>query len=477
MKQSETISKANALQYAIVDIETTGGHASGSGITEIAILIHDGLKVVDRFESLINPQMPIPKHIQALTGIDDQMVRSAPTFGELAKLVFELLNGRIFVAHHVNFDYSFIKHYLERAGYSFIAAKLCTVRMSRKIRPGLPSYSLGRLCDSMGIPIVSRHRAGGDAQATAILFSKLLEWDTQGVCADMLRKTSKHQQLPPHLPKEQFDSLPGSPGVYYFKDSHGKVIYVGKANNIRNRVASHFSGHNPNPQRQHFLRHIHSVTYERCGTELMALLLEAAEIKRLWPAYNLALKRFEPKYALYVYEDQQGYIRLAIGKYGKYQTCAQVFHRHLDAVRLLHALIKEFDLETRFCSFGGQETPRVDCDMTLRRRSPEEHNLLLRRALETLNQRSASYIIADRGREEREMSCIWVENGSLYGMGYVAVDGDGPANAEELKASLVRYASTHYMMQLISSYAEKHPEKVHSMEKLSTSPLFKTALP
>src|SRR5690606_31430342 len=110
--------------------------------------------------------------------------------------------------------------------YPLDVRRLCTVRMSRKLRPGLPSYSLGRLCDALGIPISNRHRAAGDAEATAILFGQLIRWDTAGMIAEMLKKTSKHQQLPPNLPKEQFDALPNGPGVYYFRDKAGKAIYV-----------------------------------------------------------------------------------------------------------------------------------------------------------------------------------------------------------------------------------------------------------
>src|SRR5690606_30538945 len=194
--------------YAIVDIETTGGYASGSGITEVAVRIHDGQKVIERFESLINPQCPILLSLQALTGITPEMVVDSPIFSALAPRIFELLNGRVFVAHNVNFDYSFLKHHLELAGFTLGTQKLCTVRLSRKIRPGLSSYSLGRLCDTLSIPINNRHRAAGDAEATAILFGKLLEWDIDGHIGSMLKKKSKHQQLPPNLPKEQFDALP-----------------------------------------------------------------------------------------------------------------------------------------------------------------------------------------------------------------------------------------------------------------------------
>lgn len=454
-------------QYAIVDIETTGGYAAGSGITEIAILIHDGQQVIERFESLIDPQRPIPLAIQAMTGITDDMVAGSPTFGELASRVYELLDGRIFVAHNVNFDYSFVKHHLDIAGYRFAVPKLCTVRMSRKIRPGLSSYSLGKLCDTLGVPISNRHRAGGDADATAILFGRLLEWDADGIIVEMLKKTSKHQQLPPNLPKEQFDTLPHGAGVYYFRDKGGKVIYVGKARDIHSRIAQHFTGHNPNPQRQHFLRHIHSITHQRCGTELMALLLEAVDIQRLWPIYNRALKRFEPKYALYAYEDGGGYLRLAVGKYGKLLQHIHVFHRQIDAINLLHQLIKEFDLRPELCVFGITSTGTMN-PLTLHRLrtstagveiSRGAHNLRVRRALKQLTQNLPTFAIFDQGRNEDETSCIWVENGKFHGMGYVGHHSD-TASFEDIKEALTRYPSTHYMMQLIYSYADKHPQKV-----------------
>lgn len=432
-----------------MDIETTGGYAAGSGITEIAILIHDGERVIDRYASLINPHRPIPLSIQALTGITDELVADSPSFGDVASRVYKLLMGCVFVAHNVNFDYSFVKHHLATAGYPFDAPKLCTVRMSRKLRPGLPSYSLGKLCDALGVPINNRHRAGGDAEATAILFGRLMQWDTDGIIAEMLKKTSKHRQLPPNLPKEQFDALPQGAGVYYFHNKGGKVIYVGKARNIRKRISQHFAGHSPQPQRQHFLRHIHAVTYKRCGTELMALLLEAAEIQRLWPTYNRALKRFEPKYALYVYEDCSGYLRLAVGKYGKHQNHVHVFHRLPDAYNLLHRLVREFDLHPRICGIDNPGLPP----------SPEIHNPRVRDALGHLAQQLPTFAIFGKGRDDDEVSCIWVEQGKLYGLGYISHHAD-IAVPDAVKGSLTRYPSNHYMMQLIDNYAQQHPSAV-----------------
>ena len=133
--------------YAVVDIETTGGFASGNGITEIAIIVHDGSTVVDRYETLVNPMQEIPSHIEALTGISNEMVQTAPTFDLVAEKIYDLLNDKIFVAHNVNFDFSFVRYQLGLAGYQLESKKLCTVRMSRKIIPGHRSYSLGKLCN------------------------------------------------------------------------------------------------------------------------------------------------------------------------------------------------------------------------------------------------------------------------------------------------------------------------------------------
>jgi DNA polymerase-3 subunit epsilon len=160
--------------YAIVDIETTGGQVISNGITEIAIIIYDGERVVQHFHTLVNPQQAIPSFITNLTGISNAMVASAPTFAEIAENVYELLREMIFVAHNVSFDYSFIYHQLKQEGFILDTQKLCTIKLCRKVFPGLSSYSLGNLCHSLGIAIADRHRAIGDAKATTLVFEKLM---------------------------------------------------------------------------------------------------------------------------------------------------------------------------------------------------------------------------------------------------------------------------------------------------------------
>ncbi|SEN35533.1 DNA polymerase-3 subunit epsilon [bacterium A37T11] len=451
-------------EYAIVDIETTGSYPSGCGMTEIAIVIYNGCEVIERYETLINPFQSIPLSIQALTGITDTMVQHSPPFAHIADKVYSLLKGRIFVAHNVNFDYSFVRHQLQKEGYSWTAPKLCTVRLSRKIRPGLRSYSLGKLCEVLGIAIFQRHRAGGDADATAILFGLLLKWDKGGHIQEMLKRTSKDQQLPPNLSKEEVDVLPESPGVYYFKDRAGKVLYVGKALNLRKRVISHFAGFNEKPQRQNFLRNIYHVDYELCGTELMALILESIEIKRLWPPYNRALKGLEPKYALFMYEDNRGYFRLAVGMKQKHQQCVHMAYRQYELIGILQQLIQEFDLYPGFCSFGSEHKLGYHSffnggDLMANLPSPESYNLRVIKAIDHLKHNLPSYAILDKGRNGDEKSCVWMEKGQFYGMGFINAYCDLD-QFENVRDSLTRYTGNHYITQIISAFAEKYPWKI-----------------
>ncbi|WP_319273289.1 3'-5' exonuclease [uncultured Draconibacterium sp.] len=161
--------------FSIIDIETTGQSYKNGKITEIAIYQHNGQEVTDSFSTLINPEMDIPFFITELTGIDNEMVRTAPKFYQVAKKIIEMTMGRTFVAHNASFDYKFIKEEYARLGYDYNRKTMCTVKLSRKLLPGHRSYSLGKLCAELGIEINGRHRAAGDALATAKLFDILVE--------------------------------------------------------------------------------------------------------------------------------------------------------------------------------------------------------------------------------------------------------------------------------------------------------------
>ncbi len=449
------------VEFAIVDIETTGGYAGGSRITEIAIVIHDGSRIVERWETLVNPEKEIPLPIFALTGISNDMVRDAPVFDDLAPTVHAMLRNRVFVAHNVNFDYSFVRHQLQQAGINWTAPKLCTVRAARRICPGLRSYALANLCQALEIPHHNRHRAGGDADATALLFSKLSEWDQRGDLEGLLRKGSAECRLPPNVPKSDFDVLPRSPGVYYFHDRAGKVVYVGKAINLKSRVSSHFTGHNINPQRQNFLRDIFSITFEVCATELIALLLECSEIRRLWPKHNRALKRFEPKFGLFEYEARSGHRYLAVGKLSRLQRCVMPFHSQHAAVSALVKLAAEHQIDTRFCQFGTVPDDLMRIDDSRPLPGCSEHNSRVETAIQDLLSKRPTFAIIDNGRDLSEKSCVLIEDGDFYGMGYFPVH-EQIGGIDQLKNFLVRYPGNQYAVQLALTHAQKFPMRVKS---------------
>lgn len=448
--------------YAIVDIETTGGHASANGITEVAICIYDGKRITQRYSTLVNPKRDIPVYIRALTGITNEMVQDAPIFEDVAADIYHLLHGNIFVAHNVNFDYSFIKYHLAAAGYDLQCNKLCTVRLGRKIMPGLPSYGLGKICHYLGIENESRHRAMGDAEATTTLFSLLLQNDTGNHIEAALKHRSKEQVLPPHLPKSDIDQLPYAPGVYYFHDERGKVIYVGKARNVKKRVCSHFSGNNSGFQRQEFLRNIHKISYQDCGTELVAFILEAIEIKRLWPKYNRSLKRFEHAYGLYAFEDQRGYLRLAVDKRRKLTTPLYTCNSILDGRNLLTRLVEEYGLCPKFCflqtntgTCSGINGEQCACEGF---ETIYEYNQKVQLAIDELKETLPTFAIRDEGRRNDEHSCILIEKGQFYGMGYVSQYFD-VNNLEQLKSFLTPYPGNDYIRNMVSNYAVKYPER------------------
>jgi DNA polymerase-3 subunit epsilon len=450
--------------YAIVDIETTGGYAANNGITELAIVLHDGNKVIDRFETLINPHTAIPHYVQVLTGIHPGMLTDAPVFSDVAPRVYKMLKDVIFVAHHVNFDYSFVKLQLENCGYDLNTKKLCTVRLTRKIFPGLTGYSLGNICRELDIPILNRHRAGGDADATTILFEKILQHDKTGAVRQMLHGKAREQYLPPNLPSEQIASIPYTPGVYYFHDQKGKVIYVGKAKNLHSRVCSHFSNNNPGHRKQEFMRTIFSVSWQDCGTELMAFLFECIEIKRLWPAYNRSLKRFEQCYGLYVYEDYNGYLRLTIAKKKQSLAAYYSFNSLTEGWQVLRKLVNQFELCPVLCYLqkGSDPCPGVSnhsCrGACMQKETNRAYNLRLMSALESLQKMLPSFVIRDRGRDSSEESYVLIEAGKFYGMGYLDKNLQIP-NLEALKERLTVYKENDYMRGLVYSFAEKWPEK------------------
>lgn len=449
--------------FAIVDIETTGGYAASNGITEIAVFISDGKNILQEYHTLLNPVYPIPTFVERLTGITNDMVKTEKGFGAIADELYRLLSDKVFVAHNVNFDFSFISHHLGRSGYHLSVKKLCTIRFARKVVPGLRGYGLEKICNHLEIPLNNRHRATGDAAATAQLFHWLIENDSANHLNQMLNQKSKDQFLPPNLAAMAMLNLPQTPGVYYFHNKTGKVIYVGKARNIKKRVNSHFANNKPNRQKQEFLKSIYKVTYKQTATELMAFILESTEIKKIWPEQNRSQKRPEQVYGLYHFEDANGYIRLCIEKKKRTIPALYTFNWLQEGYSLLRQMIKEFDLCPTMCFLNKvhacTELPQSICKGACEKREcAGDYNERVLKCMEHFKKELPTFAIVEEGLESEEKSLILVEKGKFYGMGYLP-GNRLKLNIAQIKTYLTQMAENDYIRGLIYSHAERYPFK------------------
>ncbi len=435
--------------YAIIDIETTGSAASYGKITEIAIVLHDGQKVTETFNTLINPECSIPYQITSLTGISNAMVANAPKFYEVAKQILSLTEGRIFVAHNAVFDYSFVKEEFKRLGYSFSRETICTVKTGRKIIPGHRSYSLGNLCADLGIVITDRHRALGDALATAKLFDILLK--KSSLTENLLPTNSNHQ-----LNHEKIASLPALTGVYYFYDNQNNLIYIGKSKDIRQRVLTHLNS--PKTKKAIEMRDkMADVSWEETGSELLALLLESDEIKKHKPLFNRAQRKTSFNFGLFAFEDSKGYLNLRLQKVENESDPLTTFSSQQEGLDFLHELVMEFTLCKKLCHlyktdgecFSAQLN---DCHGACGgRESSESYNVRVTNAIRPLSYKYENFFIVDQGRSTDEKSIVKIANNRYIGFGYVGLNYS-VSDLSILDDCIKKYADNRDAQRIITSF-------------------------
>jgi len=435
--------------YAVIDVETTGGNFSSERLTEIAIYLHDGEKIVDEFSTLLNPEQPIPYMITRLTGISNEMVAGAPRFCEVARKIVELTEGATFVAHNASFDYNFIRHEFRRLGYNFRRPTICTVKMSRKLLPGLQSYSLGKLCRELGIVIENRHRAAGDALATTRLLELLLETDRQAI-----EKQSGYS-----IP-EMIKEVPEETGVYYLHDEQGRIIYIGKSNNMFERLLQHFRN-SETSKAVEMRNRAASVSYEPTGSELIALLLESDEIKHHKPLFNRAQRRSVFSYGLFDFTDENGYRHLQIGHQLNGQQPVTSFTTMEHARKYLYGIVERFELcqklcglyETRgACFHYGIKQCRGAC---VGAETPEAYNRRVDAAIRLSGFMHPDFYIIDRGRHRDEAAVVKIAGGRYCGFGYVSPSE--AHNTTSLDYCISPYSDNRDTRQIIQTFLKKNP--------------------
>lgn len=424
--------------FAIVDIETCGGkyEYKRGRITEICIAIHDGLQVTEKFTTLINPECYISPYFINISGISNEMVADAPKFHEVAKKIMEMTEGKIFVAHNVAFDYGFIKDEFASFGAKFKRETLCTVRLSRKLIPGKLSYSLGKLCESIGIEIENRHRAEGDVDATVKLFDRLLElksmnpqYKNQGVEELMTRRIDKIKQY-------ILNKLLETCGVYYFLNKEQEIIYIGKSVNMYNRALSHFNSKENKSKKM--LNDLCNVDFVETGSELVALLHEAEEIKKHKPKYNRARKADLFTHTIDWYKDDLGIINFKIETYESSENPLMSFANYSSARERLENWLDEYELCLRYCHLTSNEAICFNHQIKKCRgicaeeEEVESYNKRAQEILDAIIFKDQHFALIDRGKSNDERSLILIENGHYAGYGYIS-ETDSFSSLEECK--------------------------------------------
>jgi len=449
--------------YTVIDIETTGG-SHGNRITEIAAVKTDGLRILDSYETLVNPEIFIPKSITLLTGITNAMVQRAPLFEDIADDLVAFLDNTVFVAHNVTFDYGIVKNHFEDLGYTFNKKKLCTVRLARTVLPGHASYSLGKLCTDLGIKNHSRHRAMGDAKATVELFHHIITQDKDDFIFLSLNQLSGEASLPPNLPKEEFEKLPETAGVYYLLGEDLKILYVGKAKEIKKRISTHFT--ESSRKKAELLRKIYHVSYQETGNELVALLLESDEIKKHYPPYNKAQKHKSNDYHVCYYEGQDGVLRVDVFLQKFAKNSIQSFSSMVMAKDHLYKLVEN----TKLCpKYTGLERTKETCylgsacALCSGTETMEEYNQKVMAATQTLQNKRNVYIVGP-GRTREEKSVVRLVDGDYTGFGFVAEDLS--MSQEDLHDCIKPFKNNNDIKRIVNGFFAQPIPKVFRLIKI-----------
>ncbi|MCB4809389.1 GIY-YIG nuclease family protein [Tamlana sp. 62-3] len=444
--------------YAILDIETTGGKYNEEGITEIAIYKYDGHEVVDQFISLINPEREIQPFVVNLTGINSNMLRNAPKFYEVAKRIVEITDDCIIVAHNAKFDYRILQTEFRRLGFEYERKSLCTVELSKYLIPDLPSYSLGKLVRSLGIPVTDRHRASGDALATVKLFKLLLSKDSEKkIIQESVRQNPKHQLEPRHL--DILSQLPSITGVYYIHNTDGEIIYIGKSNNIKKRINQHFTGTNPKSKK--IQSKVYTVTYEATGSELVALLKESEEIKRVKPILNRQLRRSIFTHALYSFKDENGYINLKIDIADGRKKPITTFTNRQSGKSFLTKAVEDYSLCQKLAGLYNTKSSCFNYEIKacegacIQKESPESYNKRVMALIDKNSYTNKNMVIIDRGRDVDERSAILIENGVFKGLGFFNLNYQ-INNIEVLESIITPMQNNRDTQHIIQSYIRKN---------------------
>lgn len=415
------------MNFAILDIEATGGKKGTEKIIDIAIYQFDGEKVTDQFASMVNPEREIDKFVQNLTGITQKMVRRAPKFHELAKRIVEITKDCVIVGHGVDFDYRMLRQEFQSLGYNFEHKTLDTLTLSHQFLPNLETYSLGKLCKNLGIPLADRHRAAGDTRATLELFKILLKKDkTKNIIKAFGQNDPKSKQQISKLLQLQ-RNLPTQSGIYYYLDADGEIFYLQAARNIQRSVNQDFTS--TSKKSLHIQTRVKEVHFEITGSFFIALLMQMEEEIN---HQNLI-------------KNEQNYF-----KFGLFLNPTRI-----EKLNTTEGSIPFLIFPTKNKAYKALDS----CETTEENLGNNEE---ISQGLKNITSNENHFILIDKGRTAEEKSFIEIEKNEILGFGFFKFYNQleetsvrhailVPVTSQEITPALVRsWLNFHHFKQKIS---------------------------
>lgn len=392
--------------YAVLDVETTGGSPKRERIIEIAIIKTDGENIIDRYETLVNPEKNIPPFVSHLTGITNKMVEQAPIFEKVAKKIDDFTKECTIVAHNAHFDYGFLKNEFKYIGSYFDRYRICTVKLTQRAYPSLGGYSLDKLATHFNIEHKDRHRAVGDTEATTRLFHILLQQANPEILAQFMHKGYIHRPAEVLIKDKIIADVPEETGLLSFFNEVGEMLYVFRSHNLFARITDMLFYFDPNTHKGNMLKKAKSIKYTITGSEILSQILEITTIYQNKPSYNkknFGLKLVELK----IVRDKNGYDQLCLERsndkicagtvyFSNYFEGNTALGKLMKMHRLCPNLTSKFSKKEDNCGYYENNLCNGACEG---KEDSISYNKRLNKVLKKLNYKISDFVLVDEGPE------------------------------------------------------------------------------